>query len=210
MQSLSFSIAHALPETVLAIGALALILLGAIRGEKSAGLVAEISIGVLALALVVIFVGAKSSADVFEGAFVDDQFARFMKVLVLIGSLVSLVLSRDFLQREGIDLFEFPVLILLSTLGMLLLTSANSLISLYLGLELMSLALYVVAGLLWLPVVWMQIQMRDLAAAAAQRGEPLPPSFHRLYRLWFAMGFPAFAAVLAILWLMITRPVALF
>ena len=146
MQSLSFSIAHALPETILAIGALALILLGAIRGEKSAGLVAEISIGVLALALVVIFVGAKSSADAFNGAFVDDQFARFMKVLVLIGSLVSLVLSRDFLQREGIDLFEFPILILLSTLGMLLLTSANSLISLYLGLELMSLALYVVAA----------------------------------------------------------------
>lgn len=78
------------------------------------------------------------------------------------------------------------------------------------GWIVLSLALYVVAGLLWLPVVWMQIQMRDLAAAAAQRGEPLPPSFHRLYRLWFAMGFPAFAAVLAILWLMITRPVALF
>ncbi|HPG04618.1 MAG TPA: NADH-quinone oxidoreductase subunit N, partial [Rhodoblastus sp.] len=146
MHPLSFSIAHALPETVLAIGALALVLVGAIRGEKSAGLVAELAIGVLALALVVIFVGAKSSADVFEGAFVDDQFARFMKVLVLIGSLVSLVLSRDFLQREGIDLFEFPILILLSTLGMLLLTSANSLISLYLGLELMSLALYVVAA----------------------------------------------------------------
>ena len=146
MYPLSFSIAHALPEMILAIGALALILLGAIRGEKSAGLVAEIAIGVLALALVVIFVGVKTSADVFDGAFVDDQFARFMKVLVLIGSLVSLVLSRDFMRREGIDLFEFPVLILLSTLGMLLLTSANSLISLYLGLELMSLALYVVAA----------------------------------------------------------------
>ena len=146
MYPLSFSIAHALPETILAIGALALILVGALRGEKSAGLVAEIAIGVLALALVVIFVGVKTSADVFDGAFVDDQFARFMKVLVLIGSLVSLVLSRDFLKREGIDQFEFPILILLSTLGMLLLTSANSLISLYLGLELMSLALYVVAA----------------------------------------------------------------
>ncbi|MFT4097971.1 MAG: NADH-quinone oxidoreductase subunit NuoN [Rhodoblastus sp.] len=146
MHPLSFSIAHALPETILAIGALALVLLGAIRGEKSAGLVAEIAIGLLALALVVIFVGVKTAADVFDGAFVDDSFARFMKVLVLIGSLVSLVLSRDFLKREGIDQFEFPILILLSTLGMLLLTSANSLISLYLGLELMSLALYVVAA----------------------------------------------------------------
>ena len=147
MHPLSFSIAHALPETILAIGALALLLVGAIRGEKSAGLVAELAMGVLALALVVIFVGVKTSADVFDGAFVDDQFARFMKVLVLLGSLVSLVLSRDFLRREGIDLFEFPVLILLSTLGMLLLTSANSLIALYLGLELMSLALYVIASI---------------------------------------------------------------
>ena len=144
--SLSLSIGHALPEAILAIGALALILVGAIRGEKSAGLVAELAIGVLALALVVIVVGVKSTAEVFDGSFIDDQFARYMKVLVLIGSIVSLVLSRDFLRRENIDQFEFPVLVLLSTLGMLMLTSANSLISLYLGLELMSLALYVVAA----------------------------------------------------------------
>ena len=146
MQPLSFSIAHALPEVILAIGALALILVGAIRGEKSAPLVAELAIGVLVLALIVIFISAKTTAAVFDGAFIDDQFARYMKVLVLIGSTVTLVLSRDFLRQEKIDQFEFPVLILLSTLGMLMLTSANSLISLYLGLELMSLALYVVAS----------------------------------------------------------------
>ena len=98
--SLSFSIAHALPETILAIGALVLILVGAIRGEKSAPLVAELAIGVLALALIVIFIGAKSTAAVFDGAFIDDQFARYMKVLVLIGSLVTLVLSRDFLLEQ--------------------------------------------------------------------------------------------------------------
>ncbi|MFO1114519.1 MAG: NADH-quinone oxidoreductase subunit NuoN [Beijerinckiaceae bacterium] len=146
MLPLSLSIAHALPETVLAVGALVLLLVGAIRGEKSAGLVAELAIGVLVLALVVIFIGAKSTAGVFNEAFIDDPFARYMKVLVLIGSTVSLVLSRDYLRRESIDQFEFPVLVLLSTLGMLILTSANSLISLYLGLELMSLALYVVAA----------------------------------------------------------------
>ena len=102
--------------------------------------------GVLALAIVVIVVSARSRGNVFDDAYVDDGFARFMKVLALTGSLVSLVLSRDYLKREGIDQFEYPVLILIATLGMLVLTSANSLIALYLGFELMSLALYVVAA----------------------------------------------------------------
>jgi uncharacterized membrane protein len=70
----------------------------------------------------------------------------------------------------------------------------------------LSLILYVVTGLFWLPVVWMQSQMRNLAIAAASAGEVLPPAYHKLFRTWFAFGFPAFAAVLGILWLMITRP----
>ena len=69
-----------------------------------------------------------------------------------------------------------------------------------------SIALYVFTGMFWLPVVWMQSQMRNLARAAAEAGEPLPPRYHKLFRLWFAFGFPAFAAVLAIFWLMIARP----
>lgn len=70
----------------------------------------------------------------------------------------------------------------------------------------LSLILYVVTGLFWLPVVWMQMRMRDLAQAAAARDEPLPPAYHKLFRTWFAFGFPAFAAVLGIFWLMIARP----
>lgn len=70
----------------------------------------------------------------------------------------------------------------------------------------LSLALYVLVGLFWLPVVWMQIRMRDMARAAAANGLPLPDRYHRLYRWWFACGFPAFGAVMAILWLMLTRP----
>ncbi len=146
MLPLSTTIAHALPETILAVGALGLILFGALRGSRTADVVAEIAIGVLALAIVVILVGAKGRGEVFDGAFVNDSFARFMKLLALGGSLVTLILSRDFLKREGIDQYEFPILVLLSTLGMMMLTSANSLIALYLGLELMSLALYVVAA----------------------------------------------------------------
>ena len=70
-----------------------------------------------------------------------------------------------------------------------------------------SLALFLVAGGFWLPVVWMQRRMRDLAAGAAERGAPLPAAYHRLFRLWFIYGFPGFGAVLAILWLMIAKPV---
>lgn len=70
----------------------------------------------------------------------------------------------------------------------------------------LSLALYVLTGLFWLPVVAIQIRLRNLARAAAASGEALPPLYHRLYRLWFACGFPAFAAVLAILALMVTKP----
>ncbi|MCG7623814.1 DUF2269 family protein [Epibacterium sp. Ofav1-8] len=70
----------------------------------------------------------------------------------------------------------------------------------------LSLALYLVVGAFWLPVVWMQIRMRNLARQAREAGAALPEAYFRLYRWWFACGFPAFAAVLAILWLMLTKP----
>jgi uncharacterized membrane protein len=69
-----------------------------------------------------------------------------------------------------------------------------------------SIALYIFTGMFWLPVVWMQSRMRTLSRQAAASGAPLPAEYHRLFRLWFAFGFPAFGAVLAIFWLMITRP----
>jgi len=72
---------------------------------------------------------------------------------------------------------------------------------------LLSLVLYGVAGLFWLPVVWMQMRMRDLAAEAVAADAPLPAAYHRLIRLWFLFGIPGFGAVLAIVWLMIVRPV---
>jgi uncharacterized membrane protein len=69
-----------------------------------------------------------------------------------------------------------------------------------------SIGLYFFTGAFWLPVVWMQSRMRNLASAAAAAGDPLPAEYHRLFRRWFAFGFPAFTAVLAIFWLMIARP----
>lgn len=71
---------------------------------------------------------------------------------------------------------------------------------------LISLGLYVFVGLFWLPVVWMQTRMRDIAVRAVQAGQDLPASYRRLYRWWLAFGFPAFAAVLLIVWLMLTKP----
>jgi uncharacterized membrane protein len=74
------------------------------------------------------------------------------------------------------------------------------------GWILASIGLYLFTGAFWLPVVWMQGRLRNLAIDAAAAGEPLPPAYHRLFRWWFAFGFPAFTAVLAIFWLMIARP----
>ena len=74
------------------------------------------------------------------------------------------------------------------------------------GWIVLSLLLYVVTGLFWLPVVWIQIRIRNLARQAVLENAPLPTEEKRLFRIWFACGFPAFGAVLAILWLMVTRP----
>jgi uncharacterized membrane protein len=78
--------------------------------------------------------------------------------------------------------------------------------SLWEGWIVLSILLYIVTGLFWLPVVWMQMEMRDLAAQAATSGNSLPQRYYQLFRWWFAFGFPAFAAVVAIFWLMISRP----
>ena len=78
--------------------------------------------------------------------------------------------------------------------------------SLWEGWIALSIGLYLVTGAFWLPVVWMQMRIRDLAAEAAATGQPLPPQYHRLFWWWFAFGFPAFGAVIAIFWLMIAKP----
>jgi uncharacterized membrane protein len=78
--------------------------------------------------------------------------------------------------------------------------------SLFEGWIFWSIVLYFVTGAFWLPVVWMQIRMRDIAEESVRVQTSLPPAYHRLFWIWFAFGFPAFAAVLAIFWLMIARP----
>lgn len=142
---LSSSLSLGMPELILVIGALALLMIGVF---SSAG--AYRTINGLAIA-VLIAAGAwmlfnPGNGEAFGGAFLVDPFARFMKVLALIGSAAALLMSSVFARELNFDKFEFPVLVLLCTLGMMLMISANSMIALYLGLELQSLAIYVLAA----------------------------------------------------------------
>ena len=135
-----------MPEIFLVAAALAMLMLGVFRGERSAALVSWCAVGVLIVAmLLVLKVGAERKVSLY-GMFVTDGFGAFMKLLTLGGSALAIMLSIDYNRRQGIARFEYPVLVLLSTAGMMMMISAYDLISLYVGLELQSLALYVVAA----------------------------------------------------------------
>src|SRR3954453_18613592 len=136
-----------LPEIVLAIGAMALLMFGAFSDEHSARAINWLSILLLVIAGAVVVWLPEGTLITFGGSFVVDQFARFLKLLALTGSATAIFISLDYLKVERQEKFEYAILILLSTVGMLLLISAAYLIALYLGLELMSLALYVVAAI---------------------------------------------------------------
>jgi len=147
MSSLAFpNISAALPEMVLAAAAMALLIVGVWRGEASTRLVSWLSIGVLILVFLIAALGGADRRVGFYGMFVTDAFALFMKALVLIGAAVTILMAMRYNEEQGIARFEFPVLILLATTGMMVMVSANDLITLYVGLELQNLALYVVAS----------------------------------------------------------------
>ena len=131
---------------VLAAAAMALLIVGVWRGEASTRLVSWLSIGVLILVFLIAALGGGDRRVGFYGMFVIDAFALFMKALVLIGSAVTILMAMRYNEEQGIARFEFPVLILLATTGMMVMVSANDLITLYVGLELQNLALYVVAS----------------------------------------------------------------
>jgi NADH-quinone oxidoreductase subunit N len=135
-----------LPEFVLGIGAMVLLLVGVFRGGTSSRVVDVAAICLLIVAGAILLWLPPGKLTTFNGSFVVDDFARFLKILALLGSAASIVMSLDYVRRERQERFEYSVLILLSTLGMLMLISAADLIALYLGLELMSLPLYVVAA----------------------------------------------------------------
>lgn len=137
--------ALATPEILLAAGALVLLMIGAFGGEKRTGLVSGLAVLLLLATAVAVIFGRDGTT--FDGAFIVDGFGRFVKVLVLIGSALAIIMTRTFAIAEKFDRFELPVLIVLATVGMMLMVSAGDLIAVYLGLELQSLALYVVAAI---------------------------------------------------------------
>jgi NADH-quinone oxidoreductase subunit N len=136
----------ALPEIVVAAAGLALLMFGVFRRQEPVRAIAWLVVGALVLAALLVIAVPGADGQAFGGLFVVDRYAAFLKVLVLLAAAVSVVMSLGYVQREQMARFEFPLLLLFATLGMMMMISANDLISLYVGLELQSLALYVVAA----------------------------------------------------------------
>jgi NADH-quinone oxidoreductase subunit N len=137
-----------LPEIILSVFAMGALLAGVYGGKDDTApiMVWTTSAMLLALAL---WIGAQGegTARAFGGMFVDDAFSRFAKVTVLLSAAAILVMSEGYMARRGLLRFEYPLLIALAAVGMMMMVSAGDLIALYMGLELQSLALYVVAAL---------------------------------------------------------------
>ena len=137
---------YILPELIVVVMAMVLLIYGVFAGETSVRSVSWASVLTLIVAGLALSLGPDERTTVFGGQFVIDAFARFMKWLVLLGSALAIVMSLRYNARERMARFEYPVLILFATLGMLMMISANDLIALYVGLELQSLSLYVIAA----------------------------------------------------------------
>ena len=132
------------PELTLALGGLVLLLLGAFAGEKSTRLVSMLAVALLVAASAVAATGPLGSA--FNGAYVADPLAVYGKIVIYLSSAVAIVLGTGWMERTRITRFEYPVLIVLAAVGMSMMASSGDLISLYVGIELHSLALYVLAA----------------------------------------------------------------
>jgi len=141
----SVNFATILPELILAAGAMALLMLGVFLRKEQGEFVLGLAILVIIVAGVFVAMG-QGTETAFQGSFIVDSFARVMKLLTLTGAAAALLMSIDYWRGHGQLKFEFPVLVLLATTGMMMMISANDLISLYVGLELQSLALYVIAA----------------------------------------------------------------
>jgi NADH-quinone oxidoreductase subunit N len=137
-----------MPELIMGIGAMLLLMLGVFQGDKSYGQMANLAIVLMVVSafFMITQVGGERQLT-FGGMFVTDAFAVFTKTLVFIGSGIAILMSASYMRQMGIAKFEYPILILLATLGMMIMISANNLMSLYVGLELQSLSLYVLAAL---------------------------------------------------------------
>ncbi|WP_127753051.1 NADH-quinone oxidoreductase subunit NuoN [Devosia sp. 1566] len=140
------SLAPAYPEMLMAVGVIVLLLVGVILNKERSSLVSMLGV-VLLVATAALVVFQPAEGVLFNGVFIQDGFARFMKALVLVGSAFALMMSWPHADENGTHKFEYSILILLATLGMMVMVSANDLMSLYIGIELQSLAVYVLAAI---------------------------------------------------------------
>ncbi len=147
------NIVPALPEIFIASVGMALLMLGVFQKVsdnaqevRTSRLISRLGIMTLVLSMILVAAVAGGTMVTFSGMFVSDPFAVFFKVLILIASTLTLVISQDYMENQGIPRFEYVILIIFATLGMMLMVSANNLLSLYLGLEMQSLSLYVIAS----------------------------------------------------------------
>src|SRR6187397_54856 len=141
----SLNLEVVLPELILSGGSMVLLMLGVATRRERGELILWLAIILLVLAGIFV-AGGEGTTTLFHNSFIVDPFARALKLLTLAGAAVALLMSIDYWRGAGGVKFEFPVLVLLATTGMLMMISANDLIALYVGLELQSLALYVVAA----------------------------------------------------------------
>jgi len=140
-------LAPVLPELLVLAGAIVLLMVGAVRGEKAVSAVDFASVALLLVTAALVLCQSGAPVESFNGSFVTDSFSRFMKVLVLLGAASAIVLAIDYFRQRNIRRFEFSILVLTSVSGMMIMISARDLVMLYLGLELMSLSLYVIAAI---------------------------------------------------------------
>ena len=143
---ISADLVAALPELFLACAGMALLMVGVYSGRQATRLVLGLSVVTVLIASILLLFTPSERVTAFEGLFVVDGFGSFMKFFILVGADLSIVMTLRYIEREEMSRFEIPVLMVFATLGMLMMVSANDLISLYLGLELQSLSLYVIAA----------------------------------------------------------------
>ncbi|PRX32687.1 NADH-quinone oxidoreductase subunit N [Meinhardsimonia xiamenensis] len=137
-----------LPEILLSVFAMAALIFGVFTGkDRSAPLILWVSAGMLVLVAMWILSAGGGGRTAFAGMFIDDAFARFAKGVTLLAAAAVLLMSEAYMERRGLLRFEYPILVVLAAVGMMVMVSAGDLIALYMGLELQSLALYVVAAL---------------------------------------------------------------
>ena len=147
MTSLQHDLTVLLPELILVLSGMALLVAGVLqKNDRAMRALSFLAVVAMAVAAYFVVVPLTQDPHAFGGAFTADGFARFSKILILLGAALTIVLSQGYFEREKIARFEFPVLVIFATVGMLLMVSASSFIALYMGLELQNLSLYVLAA----------------------------------------------------------------